>query len=437
VRKAKLLLSFVLLAALVGGAFVYFRDTDGPTVELAPDSGPVSARTSLALRLADTGVGLKGLQVTAVQGVKSFALATASYPEGTPATVVTLDLSEAQLQEGPFELRVAAVDRSPFHFGKGNTTELSFRFDYDNRPPAVSVLSTAHNINQGGVGLVVYTVSEAVSKTGVTVGDSFFPGHRQPSGTYAALFAFPYDMDQSTFVPKVLAVDLAGNERQAGIYYHTNPRPFPTDRIVVSDKFLETKIVPDFQHFYPTVTDPLELFLKVNRELRAQNAQTLFELGRRTADQPLWEGVFLRQPNAAVPGFFAQARTYYYKGEAIDRQTHLGVDLASTAQAPVPAANAGKVVYADELGIYGNCVIVDHGLGLQTLYAHLSQIAVKEDDAIGKGEIVGRTGATGMAGGDHLHFSVLVAGRQVNPLEWWDPNWLKNNVTGKLALAGR
>ena len=134
-------------------------------------------------------------------------------------------------------------------------------------------------------------------------------------------------MEQSAFVPKVLAVDLAGNERQAGIYYHTNPRPFPTDRINVSRKFLEMKIVPDFQHFYPTITDPLELFLKVNREMRAKNARALFELGQQTADQPLWEGVFLRQPNAAVPGFFAQARTYYHEGEAIDRQTHLGIDL--------------------------------------------------------------------------------------------------------------
>jgi murein DD-endopeptidase MepM/ murein hydrolase activator NlpD len=144
----------------------------------------------------------------------------------------------------------------------------------------------------------------------------------------------------------------------------------------------------------------------------------------------------MRQPNAAVPGFFAQARTYYHAGQAIDRQTHLGIDLASTAQAPVPAANAGTVVFADELGIYGNCVVIDHGLGLQTLYGHLSQITVQKGETVSKGQIVGRTGATGMAGGDHLHLSVLIAGQQVNPLEWWDPNWLKNNISDKLTLAG-
>jgi murein DD-endopeptidase MepM/ murein hydrolase activator NlpD len=297
-------------------------------------------------------------------------------------------------------------------------------------------LSTAHNINQGGAGLVVYTISEPVEKTGVMVGGLFFPGHRQAAGTYLCLIAFPYDMNPATFVPKVLATDPAGNERLAGIYYHLNPKPFPTDRIEVSQKFLETKIVPDFQHYYPAITDPVELFLKVNREMRKQNTSALLDFGQQTAGQPLWDGVFMRQPNAAVPGFFAQARTYYHAGQAIDRQTHLGIDLASTAQAPVPAANAGTVVFADELGIYGNCVVIDHGLGLQTLYGHLSQISVQKGETLSKGQIVGRTGATGMAGGDHLHLSVLIAGQQVNPLEWWDPNWLKNNISDKLALAG-
>jgi murein DD-endopeptidase MepM/ murein hydrolase activator NlpD len=371
-----------------------------------------------------------------VQGEKTLELVARDFAAGTATAEETVTLGGANLQEGSFEVRITAVDHSPFHFGAGNTSEKVLSFDYDNKPPAVTILSTAHNINQGGAGLVVYTVSEPVEKTGVTVGELFFPGHRQASGTYLCLFAFPHDMKPATFVPKVLATDAAGNERLAGIYYHLNSKPFPTDRIEVSRNFLESKIVPDFQHYYPAITDPMELFLKVNREMREQNTDALLDFGQQTTGQPLWNGVFMRQPNAAVPGFFAQARTYYHAGQAIDRQTHLGIDLASTAQAPVPAANAGAVVFADELGIYGNCVVIDHGLGLQTLYGHLSQISVQKGETVSKGQIVGRTGATGMAGGDHLHLSVLIAGQQVNPLEWWDPNWLKNNISDKLALAG-
>jgi murein DD-endopeptidase MepM/ murein hydrolase activator NlpD len=243
-------------------------------------------------------------------------------------------------------------------------------------------------------------------------------------------------MPPTAFAPKVYAVDPAGNERSAGLYYHIKPRSFPTDRINITESFLDNKIVPDFQRFFPEFSDPLELFLKVNRDLRKENIAKVFEVGQQSAPTPLWAGVFLRQPNAAVPGYFAQPRTYLHNGLIIDHQTHLGIDLASTARAPVPAANSGRVVFADDLGIYGYCVIIDHGLGLQTLYGHLSQIDVALGAEVNRGETVGRTGTSGLAGGDHLHFDVLVSGQQVNPIEWWDPNWLRNNVTDKLALAG-
>lgn len=435
-KKGRYLLLLIVLVALGTGAFHYFRDTSAPDIAASAESGPISARRTLSAQLQDSGAGLKSLHISIVQGEKTVEVVSRDFPEGTTTAEETINLGGANLQEGPFQVRITAVDHSPFRFGKGNASEKTFSFEYDNRPPGVNVLSTAHNINQGGAGLVVFTVSEAVVKTGVSVGELFFPAHRQPSGTYVCLFAFPHDMNPAAFVPKVLAVDPAGNERLAGIYYHLNPKPFPTDRIEVSQRFLENKIVPDFQHYYPEITDPLELFIKVNREMRGQNTRAIFEFGRQTASQPLWSGVFLRQPNAAVPGYYAQARTYTHAGQVIDRQTHLGIDLASTAQAPVPAANDGKVIFAEELGIYGECVVVDHGLGLQTLYAHLSQIAVQVGETVSKGQTIGRTGATGMAGGDHLHLSVLIAGHQVNPLEWWDPNWLQNNISEKLALAG-
>ena len=150
---------------------------------------------------------------------------------------------------------------------------------------------------------------------------------------------------------------------------------------------------------------------------------------------PLWEGTFLRLPNSAPRGSFAQLRSYFYHGKQVDQQTHLGIDLASLAHSPVPAANVGKVVYADDLGIYGQCIIIDHGLGLQTLYGHLSRIGAKVGDQVHKGQIIGTTGDTGLAGGDHLHFGVVISGEQVNPIEWWDPSWIRNNVTGKLQAA--
>jgi murein DD-endopeptidase MepM/ murein hydrolase activator NlpD len=140
-------------------------------------------------------------------------------------------------------------------------------------------------------------------------------------------------------------------------------------------------------------------------------------------------------PKTAPLGGFAQYRTYLYQGKDVDHQTHLGFDLASLAHAAVPAANRGKVVFAGDFGIYGQCIIIDHGLGLQTIYGHLSQISVKPGDNVENGQIIGSTGATGMAGGDHLHFEMTVSGQSVNPIEWWDSHWINDNVTGKLGLV--
>ena len=133
---------------------------------------------------------------------------------------------------------------------------------------------------------------------------------------------------------------------------------------------------------------------------------------------------------------FAEMRTYLYGGREIDKQVHYGYDLASTRQSSVPAANRGAVVFAGPLTIYGNTVIVDHGLGLQTLYAHLSSIEVKVGDVVARGQELGRTGATGLAMGDHLHFEVLVNGVSVTPLEWWDAKWIRDHITKPLREAG-
>ncbi|HHO75163.1 MAG TPA: M23 family metallopeptidase, partial [Deltaproteobacteria bacterium] len=111
----------------------------------------------------------------------------------------------------------------------------------------------------------------------------------------------------------------------------------------------------------------------------------------------------------------------------------LGVDLASVRQAQIQAANRGTVLFAGDLGIYGNTVIIDHGQGLASLYSHLSIIKVQKNQEVEKGMVIAASGATGFAGGDHLHFSILVHGVFVNPVEWWDAHWIVDNVELKLS----
>jgi len=421
----------VAAAAVAVVAGLAFWWTSGPAVSLSPDSGLIGGGT-LTVK-AEGARGLKKLGVTAVQGEKRVEVLAKSYPAGPRNAKESFNLAAAGFRDGPITLEVSASGSRVLGI-PGRTAASPHSFTYDGTPPSVSVLSAAHNIIRGGSGVVVYTVSKEVAKTGVVFGDRFVPGYRQEGGKYVCLFPFPWDTAPEQYVPKVIAVDKAGNERLATINYHLILKPFSTDTINLTDKLLD-KISGGFRNRFPQAKTPLEIFLKANGELREENRKALYEYARQTSPKPLWDGIFLRMPNTAPLGGFAQTRTYLYNGQKVDQQTHLGFDLASVVNAPVPAANRGKVVYAGDLGIYGQCVVIDHGLGLQTLYAHLSRMSVKAGDAVEKGQDVGNTGATGMAAGDHLHFGVTVAGVEVNPVEWWDAHWIRDNVAGKLDLV--
>jgi murein DD-endopeptidase MepM/ murein hydrolase activator NlpD len=187
---------------------------------------------------------------------------------------------------------------------------------------------------------------------------------------------------------------------------------------------------------HPPGAPLIDAFLAVNREHRKQAEAQKRTLSAKTSDKPLWEGPFVQPRNTKVFANFAETRTYVYQGREIDTQVHYGYDLASTKQSPVPAANKGIVVFAGPLSIYGNTVVLDHGLGLMTLYGHLSSFDVKVGDAVDKEQKLGHTGATGLAIGDHLHYEVLVNGVSVTPLEWWDAKWIRDRINKPLKEAG-
>jgi murein DD-endopeptidase MepM/ murein hydrolase activator NlpD len=220
------------------------------------------------------------------------------------------------------------------------------------------------------------------------------------------------------------------------------PTPFRRAQISVSDGFLHT-VVPLIVERTPELADETidastspkelsELYLFINRTLRQRNRETVAAFAGGTTAHLQWDGPFLQLANSQVESGFADHRTYFYDGNDIDQQVHLGFDLASTKNAPVSAANTGTVVYADYLGIYGNCVIIDHGMGLQSLYAHLSALDVTPGETVARAQRIGLSGRTGLAGGDHLHFAMLLQGHPVTPVEWWDPHWIEDRIKLKL-----
>jgi murein DD-endopeptidase MepM/ murein hydrolase activator NlpD len=443
--KLWLILCVCLIVVVPAGWFLMVRlEGEAPKLEIDLLSAYLGRSQEISLSVSDADSGLRQLWVGLLKDGQESVLYDESFPSaGLLKGGTALDASvkipvappELGFSDGKAVLRIVVRDYSWRDWWKGNKAYVEKPVQIDTRAPEIEVFTSAHNINQGGAGLVIYRTSETCSESGVQVGDHFFPGqtgHFKDPQVYLAFFALGYEQGRDTGI-HLTAVDLAGNPGKGGLNYHIRRKKFRKDRINISDGFLKKKL-PDFDSELQrsSARSPVDRFLFVNRDLRKANYSKLAEVCRRSDNQLHWQGVFSRLPNAANRARFADHRTYYYKKKEIDRQVHLGIDLASLANSPVPAANSGVVVWAEPLGIYGGTVIIDHGFSIFSMYSHLSFIAVKAGDKITKGGNLGRTGSTGMAGGDHLHFSMLINDRFVNPVEWWDKKWIQNNVLSKI-----
>lgn len=433
--KAKVLLIVLIVLALGGGGvYMYNAEGEPPLIELEPESRFINARTEIQITVQDEKSGLAGVEILAVQGDTSRELGAEELGPEASQWQGVFSLEEQGLQDQELTLLVRARDRSWANFFQGNQSELSRQFELDTKAPEISLQTFVHNLNQGGSGLVGFTLSEPVQRAGVEVQETFFPAYEVQDNHYLCFFSFPYFLQPGDAKPVILAQDRAGNRKKTGFNLYVNSRSFPSSKVTVSKDFIQNTVL-QFSDLYPQTESDLELFLAVNRKLRQENRERLKDISRDTALAPLWSGRFLRQPNASSMSGFGHRRTYIYQGREVDQQTHQGVDLASISRAKVPAANSGRVVFAGRLGIYGQTVILDHGLGLQSMYAHLSQIQTQKGQMLQKGDVLGRTGATGLAAGDHLHFEIMVSGVSVNPAEWWDASWIENNIQGKLGLS--
>ena len=420
-----------LAAAGFAGYYLFLKDARKPDLVLAPEANASSLKRPFTITASDDQSGIRSLTVTVTQGQRRTDVLRKTYDPPRDRVSEHFNLENSELRGGAFELQVAAYDGSYANLGAGNAARLSRRMLLDQTAPTVKPLTPAHYVRQGGVGLVVYEVNKDAVKSGVVVGDKFYPGFKQPGGQYASLFAFPSDMNPATFKPRLYVEDAAGNERTGFFVNMAIKRRFRDERVDVSDDFLASRL-PAFAALHPEIRDPVARFRMLNDELRRQNEAVPAALARESPQKPLWDGAFIYLPRSVVHGSFGADRVFVHNGEEIARGKSTGIDLASVPHAPVPAANSGKVVFAGPLGVYGNTVIIDHGMGLLSLYGNLSSMAVKRGAEVQKGAVVGATGTSGLAPGDQVHFAMYLDGEPVIPIEWWDAHWLEDNITAKL-----
>lgn len=453
VGAALIFFSVVLLALFF---FLIFKlaSRQAPALTLQKTPRGLGQSTELAVSAADAKHNVKRLTVEVIQDGKvihqsNLEISAKTHPwwkfwSAGPVSTASWSVLVGrevvpELKEGRATVRVMATNDSWGRFFRGGRSELDLDLPVRFAPPQVDVLTTQHYINQGGCDMAVFKTSPGTTESGVQVGNNFytsFPIKPSQPDVRLCVFAYSYDTDPST-VPHIVARDDAGNQTLASFNYKIFPKKFHTDTIALDKtdggQFLE-KVVPPIMSQTADLHDEgslLKNFLEINGHLRQEDAQKLVELSHETSPTFLWKGAFIRLlgKNEAL---FADYRTYTYKGEAVDHQTHLGFDIAGHEHMPVRAANDGTVVYAGYLGIYGNAVVLDHGCGIQSLYGHMSSIAVKVGDHVTRDQEMGRSGQTGLAAGDHIHFTMLLDGVPINPVEWWDPHWIHDRIDAKL-----
>jgi murein DD-endopeptidase MepM/ murein hydrolase activator NlpD len=433
---------------LLIGAFAGFYAGAAPKVTLKPERPGIGRRTPVKVRIEDPQ-RVEKVRVEVVQNgeakpvmEKTFEPQSAWKLWGGPAPMeLTAEVGRETVQglrAGDATVRVTA-ERAGSLFRRPEPVVAEVKLPVRLAPPTLQIVSNFHYVNQGGCEAVVYRVGEGTVRDGVQSFDWWFPSFPLPGPDKQLRFAFfavPYDKTDASAV-HLIAEDEVGNRAEASFIDKFTPRPMTTDTIEVTDAFMN-KAVPEILSQSPEIADQGDLlknYIEINRELRKKNAQTLKELGAKSEPKFLWNQPFLPMPNAKITAAFAQRRTYLYNGKEIDQEDHLGFDMASVERDAIPASNSGKVVLARFFGIYGNAIVIDHGYGVQSLYGHLSSIAVKEGATVQRGQELGRSGQTGLAGGDHLHFTMLLQGLPVSPVEWWDPHWIQDRVARKLGPA--
>jgi len=400
----------------------------------------------IELEIEDAGTGLRNVQVRIVSSAGGREIWQKQYPgnllaggvgAGREQVKITLEPRTLELADGSATLIATARDWSWGDVGRGNRSEVSVRMKVDTKPPQLLPAGGLTYIYRGGAGAAIYRVDEATERDGVRVGDRFYRGYATPgtdpsAGQRVAFFAVAVHAPGDPQI-RVEATDIAGNTSTAPLNVRLFERKFAQERLSLSKRFFNRVIPPLAQASNVSAPTNVEAFQVINRDIRARDEARIQELVATSDAERHWSESFTQLPNSKVMSRFAEQRRYFDGNREISQATHYGFDLASHAAATVTAANRGRVLFANDLGIYGNCILVDHGLGITSLYAHLSDFSVAVGDLVERNQPLGRTGATGLAGGDHLHFAILVGGTYVDPLEWWDSRWIQSHVEVKLA----
>jgi len=444
--KKKSPIGGVLITVLivVGALYVYFAETferNVPSISLE-SNGFWNLKKPLKITIDDTS-GIKMYRVTLKTAGEEKNLEYEQFvtPEKSLKIEVKPPRGRHSMKEKSIEIIVEAQDGSKWNLLNGNSTKKVFKLTVDKKKPQLNIVSNSYKISRGGSALVIFKVSDENLEDMYIQSNNkkrFKPQPFYKEGYYISLVAWP--VVDSSFKATIVAKDSAGNISKSYIPFYLKQKSYKVSNIKLSDRFLKGKIAELAEEFEETegVTESLEQFKIINEDVRMKNERLIHEITSKVEDEQIDTFNMNKMyplKNAQVVATFGDHRKYSYKGSYISESYHLGLDLASNAMADIKPQNSGEVVYSDFNGLYGNMPIIHHGLGLYTLYGHCSSVQVNSEDSVNKGATIAKTGKSGYAMGDHLHFGVLVQGIEVRPQEWMDKQWIKLNINDIIKSA--
>jgi len=436
---------WAILVLLVAGMLFLYNSTMfervKPSISLQ-NNGYWNLRKPLKLKISDKS-GIKHYKVL----LKTSSGTSELYDEYLIKKVADIEVdikpprSAYAMSDNKIQIIVEVTDRSKWNLFDGNKAEDKFVLTIDKKRPKLNIIANSYKISKGGSAIVIFKAKDENLKDvyiQTNYGKKFQVTPFYKKGYYISLLAWP--VTEKTFKASVIADDVADNKSKAYIPLYLKNKPYKLSHIKISDRFLKGKIADLAYDFSETqgVTNSLEQFKIINENVRAKNEKLIHKLTSKVPTKMISNFIIHKMyplKNAQVVAHFGDHRIYSYGGSHLSEAYHLGLDLASNSMAKIRPQNEGTVVFTDTNGIYGNMPVISHGLGLYTIYGHCSTILVNVGDNIKPNETIARTGKTGYAMGDHLHFGVLVQGIEVRPQEWMDKTWIKLNITNIIKEA--
>lgn len=395
--------------------------------------------------LIDIGdnAGLKSYEVVLNNLSSSLILTHKDIIKPQTKEILALNIPASSMTIKNLVMTINVTDTSKWNFLRGNMTSKDIKLIIDNQAPAVEILANSYGITQGGSALVVFKANDNNMKEiyVATPYNKFKVTPYKKAGYYATLVSWPFSVNE--FSAKIVAIDKASNNTMVHIPFYIKNKKYATSYIQATDMLIDGKVaaIVSKDSRLSDMASKLEKFAGVNEGVRAENEHLISSVGAVIATDMItdWK-IFPFYPlkNGAKVASYGDLRHYYYDTKTkaiISTSDHVGIDLASNKEAPIISSNNGKVVYSSDNGLYGKMPMIDHGLGLYTLYGHCSKIVKHKGSIVKAGDIVANSGTSGLALGDHLHFGILVQGNEVAPEEWMDSNWIKLNIDDVFAKA--